>query len=86
MRSIRLCVKAPKAKEIARRTAGAAGFGSGSRWGVKLQVVECIGKACGCPQSAHQAAECFVPRRNRRLCDINGRARNSASGSVKFNT
>ena len=72
MRLMRLCVKAPRASETARRAAGAAGFGSGSRWGVKLQVVDRIGKACGCSQSAHEAAECFIPRRNWCLSDING--------------
>ena len=75
MRLIRLCVKAPKAKEKACRAIGAAGFGSGSRCGAKLQVSEVadrIGKACGCRQTAHDTAECFVPRRKWRLCDIHG--------------
>ena len=72
MRLIRRCMKAPKAKEIARRAIGAAGFGSGLRSGIKLQVVDRIGKARGCPQPAHDTAKCFVPSRDWRFCNIDG--------------
>ena len=72
MRLIRRCVKAPKAKEIARRAVGAGGFGSKSRCAVKSQIVERIGQACGRPQAAHDPAQCFVSRCDRCFCDKNG--------------